>query len=92
VLHQHFVHGGGRDVRVERLPAECKEGVESGLELLVGLVSLGNLLDQPLGQLRLSRLELVDRLLEAFDLRLGVGVELIEERGQLLLGSVRSRR
>src|SRR5262249_18698618 len=60
--------------------------VNRGLEVLVRLVGVGDLLDQPLGQLGHALLELCDGLLEVVDFRLGVGVELIEERGESYLG------
>jgi len=91
VLHQHFIDGGGADVRIERLPAEGEKRVEGGLEFLIGLVGVGDLLDQSLGQLRHALLKLLHSLLEVVDLRLGVGVKLVEQRDKLLgIGDVES--
>jgi hypothetical protein len=44
-------------------------------------VRVGDLLDQALGQLGHAFAELLHRLLEVFDLGLGVGVKLVEDGG-----------
>ncbi len=62
-----------------------KKLVEGGLEFLVALVGLVDLGDQALGQFRDAVLELGDRLVKALDVRLGVGEELVEQVGDLLL-------
>src|SRR5258708_39417725 len=64
VLHQHFIDGGDADVGIERLLAEREKAIEGGLELLVGLVRLGDFLDLLLGEFRHALLELIDGLLE----------------------------
>jgi hypothetical protein len=84
VLHQHFIDGGDADVWIERLLAEREKAIEGGLELLVGLVGLGDFLNQTLGEFRHALLELIHGLLETVDLRFCVGVKLVEQRGQLL--------
>ena len=84
MLHKHLIDGRLADVWVQSSLAEGEEVVEGGLKLLVALVGRGEDAEQALGQLGDLGLELVHRLVEAVDLRFGVGVELVEEGGQLL--------
>jgi hypothetical protein len=84
VLHQHLIDGVAAEVGVEGGLAHGEEVVKSGLKrriLLVGLLDLGV---ESLGQFGDALLELLDGLLEAFDVRLGVAVEVVEEVGDLL--------
>lgn len=62
---------------------------KGGLESRVVLVGLFDFLVDGLGQLGDAGLELVDGLLEAFDVGLSVAVELVEEVREVLgLGEV----
>jgi hypothetical protein len=75
VLDEHFIDGGDGEVRVERLAADIEELVEGFLEGAIRAMCVVDLLLERFGQFRDALLELVDGLLEAFDIRLGVAVE-----------------
>jgi len=83
VLHQHLIDGVAAEVRVEGGLAHGEEVVKSGLERRVFLVRQLDLGVETPGQLGDAPLELPDGLLEAFDVRLGVVVEVVEGVGDL---------
>ncbi len=83
MLDQHFIDGRLAQIRIQGSPADGEELLEGGLEFGVVAVGLFDDRGQPLGQLGHPLFEFADRLLEAFDVGLGMAVEGVEQVGKL---------
>ena len=81
VLDEHLIDGRLADVRIQGRLAEREEIGEGLLELAIVGVGLLDLIGKREGQFRHPLLKLIDRLLEALDVGLGVGVERVEQIG-----------
>jgi hypothetical protein len=73
VLHEHLIDGRLAEVGIEGRAAQREERVERGLKLRVVLVSVLDLVEQALRQVRNLLAEVLDGVLEVFVLRLLVG-------------------
>ena len=84
MLNEHLINGLTTDVRVEGLLTDGEKVVKGRLKLFVTFVGFRNFFVQAACKLGNAVLELQDRLLKPLDIRLCIGIEIVQQVAESL--------